>query len=225
MPGEGEALLQVEVALTDGTTSRLIGDARYCSARRQAHSITGLRCRRRYGRRVVVANSAPCVVRCAQASNLCERLFALNGAYAELLVVPERIARMNLLPFPRSRVRSPRGQARSPACGIDVAGVQRGDSVAVVGLGRRACSARASPRGGHPLGVGSRAGGVRARTRIRRDDRRSAGADIVIEAAVQPGVERAPRLVAPAERCSPSSCRVTPASMSTRTASTTKRCG
>lgn len=52
------------------------------------------------GERVVVANSAPCddcdYCRNDQ-QNLCDQLIFLNGAYAESIVVPERLVRKNLL--------------------------------------------------------------------------------------------------------------------------------
>ena len=54
----------------------------------------------RVGERVVVANSAPCGVcfHCrSHQENLCEDLLFLNGAYAESIVVPPRLARKNLL--------------------------------------------------------------------------------------------------------------------------------
>jgi L-iditol 2-dehydrogenase len=52
------------------------------------------------GDRVVVANSAPCgrCFFCDQGQeNLCDDLLFLNGAYAESIVVPERLARKNML--------------------------------------------------------------------------------------------------------------------------------
>src|ERR1041385_7937616 len=52
------------------------------------------------GDRVTVANSAPCAscFYCGQApENLCDDLLFLNGAYAESIVVPARLVRMNLL--------------------------------------------------------------------------------------------------------------------------------
>jgi L-iditol 2-dehydrogenase len=52
------------------------------------------------GDRVVAANSAPCglCLYCRkQQENLCDDLLFLNGAYAETIVVPERIVQKNLL--------------------------------------------------------------------------------------------------------------------------------
>jgi L-iditol 2-dehydrogenase len=85
----------------------------------------------------------------------------LNGAYAELLLVPERIASRNLLPVPPGLPAEVAALTEPLACclhGIDVAGVEHGQNVAVVGLGPIglmlcACVADA---GGRPVGVGSR---------------------------------------------------------------------
>jgi L-iditol 2-dehydrogenase len=209
IPGDGEVLLQVEVALTDGTDLKayrrghpvLLGPP----PSPFGHEVCGVDVTT--GRRVVVANSAPCGTcpACARGQEtLCEHLFPLlNGAYAELLLVPERIARRNLLPVPPNLAPEVAAMAEPLACclhGIDVAGVQRGDTVAIVGVGPIglmlcACVADA---GGRPVGVGS------------RDERRTLapsfgavaadpeGADVVIEAAGAVAAwERALELVRP----------------------------
>jgi L-iditol 2-dehydrogenase len=209
IPGDGEVLLQVEVALTDGTDLKayrrghpvLLGPP----PSPFGHEVCGVDVTT--GRRVVVANSAPCGTcpACARGQEtLCEHLFPLlNGAYAELLLVPERIARRNLLPVPPNLAPEVAAMAEPLACclhGIDVAGVQRGDTVAIVGVGPIglmlcACVADA---GGRPVGVGS------------REERRTLapsfgavaadpeGADVVIEAAGAVAAwERALELVRP----------------------------
>ena len=100
-PGPGDVLVQVEVALTDGTDLKTYRRGHPLllteSPARFGHEFCGLV----DGRRVVAANSAPCG-ECAPCrrgeETLCERLLPLlNGAYAEYLLVPERIARRNLL--------------------------------------------------------------------------------------------------------------------------------
>ena len=194
VPGEGEVLLQVEVALTDGTDLKayrrghpvLLGPP----PSPFGHEVCGVDVAT--GRRVVVANSAPCgsCAACARGQQtLCERLFPLlNGAYAELLVVPERIARTNLLPVPAGLASEVAAMAEPLACclhGIDVAGVERGHSVAVVGLGPIglmlcACIADA---GGHPVGVGSRAERRALAPAFAATVADPEGADVVIEAA------------------------------------------
>lgn len=166
-PGEGDVVLQVEVALTDGTDLKayrrghpvLLGDL----PSPFGHEVCGIDVAT--GRRVVAANSAPCGA-CAACrrgqETLCETLLPLlNGAYGELLLVPERIASRNLLPVPPGLPPEVAALSEPLACclhGIEVAGVERGQTVAVVGLGPIglmlcACVADA---GGRPVAVGSR---------------------------------------------------------------------
>ena len=209
VPGDGEVLLQVEVALTDGTDLTayrrghpvLLGEL----PSPFGHEVCGIDVAT--GRRVVAANSAPCG-RCAACrrgqETLCEHLLPLlNGAYADLLLVPERIASKNLLPVPPGLPPEVAALAEPLACclhGIDVADVEHGQTVAVVGLGPIglmlcACVADAGAR---PVAVGS------------REERRALapsfgavladadGADVVIEAAgTVEAWERALSLVRP----------------------------
>jgi L-iditol 2-dehydrogenase len=209
VPGDGEVLLQVEVALTDGTDLKayrrghpvLLGEL----PSPFGHEVCGIDVAT--GRRVVAANSAPCG-RCAACrrgqETLCEHLLPLlNGAYADLLLVPERIASKNLLPVPPGLPPEVAALAEPLACclhGIDVADVEHGQTVAVVGLGPIglmlcACVADAGAR---PVAVGS------------REERRALapsfgavladadGADVVIEAAgTVEAWERAISLVRP----------------------------
>ena len=97
-PDSGDVLVQVEVALTDGTDLKafrrghpvLLGPP----PSPFGHEFCGVDVAT--GRRVVAANSAPCE-ECGPCRRgqltLCERLLPLlNGAYAEYLLVPERIA-------------------------------------------------------------------------------------------------------------------------------------
>src|SRR4029079_1183017 len=99
-PGAGEVLVQVEVALTDGTDLKTFrrGHPRILDTLPApfGHEFCGIDVAT--GRRVVAANSAPCGARpaChARRETLCHRLEFLGGAYAELIVVPERIAAQN----------------------------------------------------------------------------------------------------------------------------------
>jgi len=159
------------------------------------------------GRRMVAANSAPCgaCAACARGQEtLCEHLFPLlNGAYAELLLVPERIAQTNLLPVPPGLASEVAAMAEPLACclhGVDVAGVERGDTVAIVGLGPIglmlcACVADA---GGHPIGVGSREERRALAASFGAVAAEPDGADVVIEAAGTVAAwERALALVRP----------------------------
>jgi L-iditol 2-dehydrogenase len=167
VPREGDVLLEVEVALTDGTDLKayrrghpvLLGEL----PSPFGHEVCGIDVAT--GRRVVAANSSPCgscgACRRGQ-ETLCERLFPLlNGAYAELLLVPKRIASRNLLPVPPGLSAEVAALTEPLACclhGIDAAGVEHGQTVAVVGLGPIglmlcACVADAGAR---PVAVGSR---------------------------------------------------------------------
>jgi L-iditol 2-dehydrogenase len=208
-PGEGEVLLQVEVALTDGTDLKayrrghpvLLGPP----PSPFGHEACGIDVAT--GRRVVVANSAPCGAcpPCARGQEtLCEHLFPLlNGAYAELLLVPERVARTNLLPVPPGLAPEVAALAEPLACclhGLDVAGVRDGDTVAVVGLGPIglmlcACAADAGAR---PVGVGSREERRALAASFGAAPGDPDGADVVIEAVGTAAAwERALALVRP----------------------------
>jgi L-iditol 2-dehydrogenase len=209
VPGVGEVVIQVEVALTDGTDLKayrrghpvLLGPL----PSPFGHEACGIDVAT--GQRVVVANSAPCgaCAACARGQEtLCENLLPLlNGAYAELLLVPERIARRNLLPVPPGVAPEVAALSEPLACclhGIEVAGVERGDSVAVVGLGPIglmlcACVADA---GGRPVGVGSRPERRALATSFGAVAAEPEGADVVIEAAgTVEAWERALQLVRP----------------------------
>jgi L-iditol 2-dehydrogenase len=198
VPGPGDVLVQVEVALTDGTDAKafqrghpvLLGPP----PSPFGHEFCGIDVSS--GRRVIAANSAPCgeCPPCARGQEtLCENLFPLlNGAYAELILVPERIARRNLLPVPPGLEPEVAALAEPLACclhGIARAEIRAGDSVAILGAGPVGLmlAAGAADAGGRPFLVGGRA------------ERRELGpqfgagpaaeqADVVIEAA---GTEQA----------------------------------
>jgi L-iditol 2-dehydrogenase len=207
---EGDVLVQIEVALTDGTDAKafrrghpvLLGPP----PSPFGHEFCGIDVAT--GKRVVAPNSAPCTecAACRRAQEtLCERLFPLlNGAYAELLLVPARIARRSLLPVPPGLPSEVAALTEPLACclhGVEAAGVAAGDTVAVVGLGPVGLMLCACVKdaGGRPVGVGS------------RPERRElaplfgaetgdgeGGADVVIEAAgTAEAWERALRLVRP----------------------------
>jgi L-iditol 2-dehydrogenase len=191
---EGDVVVQVEVALTDGTDLKafrrghpvLLGPP----PSPFGHELCGVDIAT--GRRVVAANSAPCgacaACRRGQAT-LCAHLFPLlNGAYAEYVLVPERIARVNLLPVPAGMPAELAAMVEPLGCclhGVEVAGVQSGDTVAVIGLGPIglmlcACVADA---GGRPVGVGSRPERRALAPSFGAETGDGDGADIVIEAA------------------------------------------
>ncbi|MGZ4390389.1 MAG: zinc-dependent alcohol dehydrogenase [Gaiellaceae bacterium] len=190
--GPGEVLVRVEVALTDGTDLKafrrghpvLLGPP----PSPFGHEFCGVDVAT--GRRVVAANSAPCgeCDGCRRGS-LCEDLYPLlNGAYAELIVVPERIARTNLLPVPPGLAPEVAAMVEPLACclhGVDRAGIAAGDRVAVLGtgpIGLMLCACIADA-GGRPLAVGGRPERQALAPRFGAEPGDGAGADVVIEAA------------------------------------------
>jgi L-iditol 2-dehydrogenase len=93
------------------------------------------------GERVVAANSAPCgeCFHCHHGQeNLCEDLLFLNGAYAESIVVPARIAEKNLLRIGPETTFADAALAEPFACvvqGIADLGLQGHERVLVIGSG------------------------------------------------------------------------------------------
>lgn len=96
----------------------------------------------RPGMRVVAANSAPCN-RCYYCKvgdqSMCEELEFLNGAFAEYIVVPQRIVGQNLFEIPDGVEFSRAALLEPLACAVH--GVARtpialGNSVAVIGAGQ-----------------------------------------------------------------------------------------
>ncbi len=194
LTADGDVLVQVEVALTDGTDLKafrrghpvLLGSP----PSPFGHEFCGVDVAT--GRRVVAANSAPCGAcePCGRGDEtLCANLLPLlNGAYAEFVVVPERIARTNLLSVPPGMPPELAAMTEPLACclrGVEVAGVKPGDSVAVIGLGPIglmlcACVADA---GGRAVGVGSRRERRALAPLFAGEAGHGEGADIVIEAA------------------------------------------
>ncbi len=93
------------------------------------------------GMRVVAANSAPCghCFYCKRGrESLCENLFFLWGAFAEYIVVPERIVKKNLLEIP-SLVSYEEAALTEPlACvihGVEESDIHMGDTVVINGAG------------------------------------------------------------------------------------------
>ena len=191
-PGPGDVLVQVEVALTDGTDLKafrrghpvLLGPP----PAPFGHEFCGIDVAT--GRRVVAANSAPCGA-CAgcEAGRGCDDPYPLlNGAYAELIVVPERIARTNLLPVPPGLAPEVAAMVEPLACclhGVERAGVQPGDTVAVLGVGPIglmlcACLADAGAR---PVAVGGRPERRELAHAFGAEPGTGEGADVAIEAA------------------------------------------
>jgi L-iditol 2-dehydrogenase len=193
-PGPGDVLVQVEVALTDGTDAKayrrghpvLLGPP----PSPFGHEFCGVDVVT--GRRVVAPNSAPCGAcpPCRRGEEtLCENLFPLlNGAYAELLVVPERIAGRNLLAVPAGLAPEVAAMVEPLACclhGVERAEVREGETVAVLGagpIGLMLCAA-ARDAGARVVSVGGRPERRVLASGFGAEPGDAEGADVVIEAA------------------------------------------
>lgn len=151
-PGPGDVLLQVAAATTCGTDVKTYrrGHPLLFSVTPAGfgHEVAGIvvatgsgvtQCRE--GDALAVANSAPCLhcFYCRRGRySLCEDLLLLNGAYAEYLLIPERIVRQNIYPLPVHTSFIAAALAEPLACalhGIDACDIVAGDTVAVLGTG------------------------------------------------------------------------------------------
>ncbi len=151
-PGPGEVLLQVAAATTCGTDLKTYRRGHPLLFRQTpagfGHEVSGVvaskgahvtQCNE--GDRVVVANSAPCM-QCyycrRQRYSLCEDLLLLNGAYAEYLLVPERIVRLNLYHLAPETSFVAAALTEPLACalhGVDKSDIAEGDTVVILGSG------------------------------------------------------------------------------------------
>jgi L-iditol 2-dehydrogenase len=93
------------------------------------------------GMRIRAGNSAPCL-RCSMCQrgkfNLCENMIWLWGAYAEYIKVPARMVLVNAQEIPAYVSYEEGAMAEPLACvlhGVEEAGVQLGDTVAIIGAG------------------------------------------------------------------------------------------
>jgi len=182
-PGPGDVLVQIEVALTDGTDLKTFrrGHPLLLDSLPSAfgHEFCGIDVAT--GSRVVAANSAAGDERGGE-------LQLLNGAYAEFLLVPERIAKVNLLPVPAGLASEVAAMLEPLACclrGVDRAGVEAGDRVAIVGagpIGLMLCACVADA-GGRPELVGGRPERRALAPLFGAVPGDGQGADVVIEAA------------------------------------------
>ncbi|MGH3023307.1 MAG: zinc-dependent alcohol dehydrogenase [Gaiellaceae bacterium] len=192
-PGPGDVLVQVEVALTDGTDAKAFRRGHPLLLAETpspfGHEFCGVDVAT--GRRVVAANSAPCG-ECAPCrrgeETLCENLQPfLNGAYAEYLLVPARIVARNLLSVPPGLAPEVAAMTEPLACclrGIERAEIEPGQSLAVLGpgpIGLMLCAA-AKDAGARVTVVGGR----RERRELAREfggePGDGSGADVVVEA-------------------------------------------
>ncbi|MGH3092046.1 MAG: zinc-dependent alcohol dehydrogenase, partial [Gaiellaceae bacterium] len=195
----GDVLVQVEVALTDGTDAKAFRRGHPLLLAETpspfGHEFCGIDAAT--GRRVVAANSVPCgsCAPCRRGEEtLCENLRPfLNGAYAEFLLVPERIAARNLLPVPPALAPEVAALVEPLACclhGVERAQVEAGQTVAVLGpgpIGLMLCAA-ARDAGAHVVAVGGRPERRELARSFGAEPGDGAGADVVVEAV---GTEQA----------------------------------
>lgn len=145
----GDLLVRVSAALTCGTDVKVF--RRGYHARMIVppalfgHEFAGVveigNARFQKGQRVVAANSAPCgkCFYCGRGQeNLCEDLLFNNGAYAEFIRIPARIAEKNTYAIPDNANFQDAALIEPLACalkGVDDSGARAGDTVVVIGLG------------------------------------------------------------------------------------------
>jgi len=149
---KGEILVKIGAALTCGTDVKTyrrghpvlikqipsgFGHEFAGTVEKVAEDVTNVK----VGDRVVCANSAPCgeCFYCKRGEyNLCENLDLLNGAYAEYIVVPERIVKKNTivipdsLPFHKAAFSEPLANV---VHGVERTDIKPGDTVGVIGIG------------------------------------------------------------------------------------------
>lgn len=151
-PQPGEVLVQVAAATTCGTDLKSYRRGHPLLFRHTpagfGHEVAGVVAAIGHGvthvhegDAVVVANSAPCL-QCfycqRQRYSLCEDLLFLNGAYAEYLLVPQRIVRQNLYKLPVTTSFIAAALTEPLACalhGIDASELHPGDTVVILGAG------------------------------------------------------------------------------------------
>jgi L-iditol 2-dehydrogenase len=188
-PGPGDVLVQVEVALTDATDLKTFRRGHPLLLRSSPTPFGHEFCGIVEGRRVVAANSAPCgACSACRRGDQCTELEFLSGAYAEWLVVPERIARVNMHDVPAGVAPEVAALVEPLACclrGVERAQVGAGDTVAILGAGPIGLmlSACVADAGGWPVVVGGRAERRALVGEFGAEEGDGRGADIVIEAA------------------------------------------
>jgi L-iditol 2-dehydrogenase len=192
-PGPGDVLVEIEVALTDGTDAKTFRRGHPLLLAETpspfGHEFAGVDVES--GRRVVAANSAPCGV-CAACrrgeETLCEDRPFLNGAYAEYVLVPAPIAERNMLPVPDGLAPEVAAMVEPLACclhGVEYAEIRAGQTVAVLGAGPIGLMLCAAGRdaGAHVVVVGGRPERRELVPVFGGELGDGAGADVVIEAA------------------------------------------
>lgn len=149
---KGELLVKVEAALTCGTDVKTYHRGHPVLIKKIpsgfGHEFSGTVAKVgegvkkfKVGNRVVAANSAPCgeCFYCKRKEyNLCENLDLLNGAYAEYIVIPERIVAKNTLilpddlPFEKAAFCEPLANV---VHGVERTGIKPNQTVGIIGIG------------------------------------------------------------------------------------------
>jgi len=228
----GEVRVRIEAALTCGTDLKVYRRGYHARMITPpavfGHELAGVIAEKdgavqgwKVGDRVVVANSAPCG-QCAMCNagqpNLCDDLQFLNGAYAESIVVPERLVRKNMLRLADRTAFVDAALAEPLACvvlAIEETGLKNGDRVLIIGSGpiglmfvslasRHGCEVTVAGRGERRLAAAQRLGAAKtidvaaAGSDVSEAVKaaRSEPFDVVIEAVGKPDVwETASKLV------------------------------
>ena len=151
-PKSGEVLIKIQSALTCGTDLKVFRRGYHARMIRPpalfGHEFSGIVLESgpgvtqwRPGTRVVAANSAPCrsCFFCQKNQmNLCEDLLFVNGAYAEYLLLPDRLVRENLLEIPEHLSFQAAALTEPLACvvrGIEAIQPQAGETAVLLGAG------------------------------------------------------------------------------------------
>ena len=139
--GPGEIVVRVGAALTCGTDLKVYRRGYHAKMLKPpmpfGHEVAGFHA----GDRFVALNSAPCDVcfYCRHGQqNLCEDLLFNNGAYAEFIRIPARIAEKNTLPVPDGVLLEHAALTEPLACvvrGLEESGAKAGDTMVVIGAG------------------------------------------------------------------------------------------
>jgi L-iditol 2-dehydrogenase len=225
----GEVRLGIEAALTCGTDLKVFKRGYHAKMIRPpavfGHEMAGVITEVRsggwtVGDRVVVANSAPCGACrwCREGQEaLCDDLHFLNGAYAESIVIPTRLAEKNLLRLRATTSFCDAALTEPLACvvlGVEDCQLRAGQRVLVIGAGpiglmfvalakHLGCDVTAAGRGEKRLATAARlgatavdVGGDRPLEAALGEHVAAGGFDVVFEAVGKPEVwESTTRLV------------------------------
>jgi L-iditol 2-dehydrogenase len=194
--GPGEVRVRIEAALTCGTDLKVFKRGYHARMLTPpcvfGHELAGVVVETQndgwhLGDRVVTANSAPCgeCFSCAAGQeNLCDDLLFLNGAYAESIVIPARLAGKNLLRLRPETAFRAAALTEPLACvvqGIADLHLQLGERVLVIGAGpiglmavalarHAGCKVTVAGRGGSRLALAQRLGAAEVVDTAGQDD-------------------------------------------------------